>query len=187
VVGRKGVEAALELRARTQLLEGLSLELQADAQGGLVGRVEDALECGQRDCRSRGEIGHPTRNRLVERAVRHDFAQKPPIECLVRGQSPAAHDHFLGAGEFCEVGNAPAPPRAGVMPRLISGSASWLFWVAIRKSAASASSKATPIAHFSIAATTGFLARSGAATFQAKSCIPSRSTLRKPAMSPPDE
>ena len=78
------------------------------------------------------------------------------------------------------------PPLPGVTPRLISGKASMLFSVARRKSQASDNSNETPIAHVSIAAMTGFFARSGAATLQCRSCMPSRSTFRKPAISPPE-
>ncbi len=53
-------------------------------------------------------------------------------------------------------------------------------------SQAIASSKPTPMAYFSIAQITGFGQRSGAAMFQARWDMPSRSICGKALTSPPD-
>src|ERR1017187_10387927 len=78
------------------------------------------------------------------------------------------------------------PPEPGIWPMVISGSATSVSLVAMRKSQASASSQPTPKAYFSNAAITGLGQRSGAPMFQARGDLPSRCTLKKPRTSPPE-
>ena len=78
------------------------------------------------------------------------------------------------------------PPLPGIWPSVVSGRASNVSFVASRMSQAMASSKPTPMAYFSMAQTTGLGQRSGAAMFQERCDIPSRSICGNALTSPPD-
>ena len=78
------------------------------------------------------------------------------------------------------------PPLPGICPSVTSGSASTVSLVASRMSHAIASSRPTPMAYFSITQITGFGQRSGAAMFQARWDMPSRSICGNAFTSPPD-
>src|SRR5580704_2247215 len=110
----EGRDAFLVVLGQAQLLVSVAFDLEADADAGLVGGGEHALNGLERERRLRDEL----RDRVVDLPVElpsilHDPREQAPLIGLGRRNAAAEHHHVGGAGEAGDAGNALAAAAAG--------------------------------------------------------------------------